>query len=349
MRVQFRHPLVRSAAYRSASPRARQELHGALTEVTDPVTDPIGEPGTRPRPHPSRTRKSRRSWHSAGRAQARGGLAAAAAFLERSVLLTADSVRRAERTLAAAQANLRASAFGTALELLGVAEAGPLDELGSALADLLRGQIAFASGLGSDAPPLLLKAAKRLEPLDLDLARETYMSAWMAALFAGRFAVASDLLEVSRAAQALPRPASPPRLVDLLLDGLTLLVTDGPAAAASVLRQGAATFASGDISVEEGIRWGWMAQAACTLWDDDGWRAILALQVQLARDAGALTSCRSTWAGSARPSRGAVTSRLPLPWSRRPTRSARRPGAAARLSPPCCSVPSAAGKPRSSR
>jgi DNA-binding CsgD family transcriptional regulator len=289
VRVRFRHPLVRSAAYRAAPPGDRQLVHAALAEATNAELDP-----------------DRRAWHraqaapgpdeevaaelerSAGRAQARGGLAAAAAFLERSVLLTADAARRVERTLAAAQANLRAGAFGTALELLGAAEAGPLDELGSARVDLLRGQVAFASGLGSDAPPLLLKAARRLEPLDLDLARETYMSAWMAALFAGRFAGAGDLLTVSRAARALPRPAYPPRLVDLLLDGLTLLVTDGPAAAAPVLRQGAATFASGDISVEEGLRWGWMAQAACTLWDDDGWRAILALQVQLARDAGAL-------------------------------------------------------------
>jgi DNA-binding CsgD family transcriptional regulator len=288
MRVRFRHPLVRSAAYRSASPQARQEIHGALAEVTDPVTDPDRRAWHRAQAAPGPDEEvAAELEHSAGRAQARGGLAAAAAFLERSVLLTADSVRRADRTLAAAQANLRAGAFGTALELLGAAEAGPLDEFGSARVDLLRGQIAFASGLGSDAPPLLLKAARRLEALDLGLARETYMSAWMAALFAGRFAGAGDLLEVSRAAQALP-PASPPRLVDLLLDGLTLLVTDGPAAAALVLRQGAATFASGDISVEEGLRWGWMAQAACTLWDDDGWRAILALQVQLARDAGAL-------------------------------------------------------------
>ena len=189
VRVRFRHPLLRSAAYRSASAADRQAVHGALAEVTDPVADP-----------------DRRAWHraqavagpdeevaaelehSAGRAQARGGLAAAAAFLERSVLLTVDPARYAERTLAAAQANLQAGAFDKAVELLASAEAGTLDEFASARVDLLRGQIAFASGLGSDAPPLLLKAAKRLEPLSLELARETYLSAWMAALFAGRFA-----------------------------------------------------------------------------------------------------------------------------------------------------------------
>ena len=175
------------------------------------------------------------------------------------MVLTVDPARRAERTLAAAQANLQAGAFDKALDLLATAEAGPLDEFASARVDLLRGQIAFASGLGSDAPPLLLKAAKRLESLNLDLARETYLSAWMAALFAGRFAGAGDL------AGGLPRRPGPARRAhrpgpaDLVLDGLALLVTDGPAAAAPALRQAASAFASADISAEEGIRWGWLA------------------------------------------------------------------------------------------
>src|SRR5208282_2961047 len=211
----------------------RQEAHEVLAEVTDPVADP-----------------DRRAWHqaqaapgpdervavelenSASRAQARGGLAAAAAFLERAVLLTADPGRHSERALAAAQANLQAGAFGTALELVANAEAGPLDEMQSARADLLRAEIVFASGLGSDASPLLLKAAKRLEPLNLDLARETYLTAWMAALFAGRLASAGDLLEVSRAARTLPYPADSPHPADLILAGLAMVVTDGPAAAA---------------------------------------------------------------------------------------------------------------------
>jgi len=289
VRVRFRHPLLRSAAYRSASAADRQAVHGALAEVTDPVADP-----------------DRRAWHraqavagpdeevaaelehSAGRAQARGGLAAAAAFLERSVLLTVDPARYAERTLAAAQANLQAGAFDKAVELLASAEAGTLDEFASARVDLLRGQIAFASGLGSDAPPLLLKAAKRLEPLSLELARETYLSAWMAALFAGRFAGAGDLLEVSRAARGLA-PTHSARPVDLVLDGLTLLVTDGPTAAAPALRQAASVFASADITAEEELRWGWFAQAAASaVWGDERWRAMLLRQVQLAREVGAL-------------------------------------------------------------
>ena len=289
--VRFRHPMLRSAAYRSAPLAERRQAHAALGEATDPA-DP-----------------DRRAWHrahaapgpdediamelerSAGRAQARGGMAAAAAFLGRAVALTVDPASRARRTLAAAQANLRAGAFGKALDLLSTAEAGgsgPLDELISAQVDLLRGQISFAAGPGSDAPPLLLKASKRLESLDPDLTRETYLDAWHAAMFAGHLAGAGDLLEVSRAARALPAPVHPLRPVDLLLEGLALLATDGPAAAASVLRQATSAFAATDIPVGEQLRWGWMAREADkALWAHDRWRAT-ARQVQLARDVGAL-------------------------------------------------------------
>jgi DNA-binding CsgD family transcriptional regulator len=288
-RVRFRHPLVRSAVYRAAPELDRQEVHRALADATDPRADP-----------------DRRAWHraqaaavpdeevaaeledSASRAQARGGLAAAAAFLERAALLTPDPARRPGRTLAAAQASLRAGAFGKALELVAMAEAGPLDELQGARADWLRGQIAFASGPGSDAPPLLLKAARRLEPLDPGLARETYLDAWQAALFAGHLAVGGDLEEVSRAVRVLPPPERPPRPADLLLDGLALLVTDGPAAAAPVLRQAISAFADPDVPVAERLRWSWMAQAASLpLWDGAGWRLIVP-PLQLARDVGEL-------------------------------------------------------------
>jgi DNA-binding CsgD family transcriptional regulator len=288
--VRFRHPLARSAAYRLASFTEIQEAHGVLAEVTDPITDP-----------------DRRAWHraqaapgpdedvavelenSASRAQARGGLAAAAAFLERAALLTTDPGRHGERALAAAQANMQAGAFGNALELLVMAEAWPLDEFQSARVDLLRGQIAFASGLGSDAPLLLLKAARRLEPLNLDLARETYLGAWMAALFAGRLAGRVDLLEVSSAARALPPLPDPPRPVDAILDGLAQLVTDGPATATGKLRQAARAFLGADITTEERLRWGSVAHVvASAVWDDHAWRDLLARQVRLARDAGAL-------------------------------------------------------------
>jgi len=288
--VVFRHPLMRTEAYRALSRGDRRMVHAALAEATDAQTDP-----------------DRRAWHlgqampgpdeevaaelerSAGRAEARGGLAAAAAFLARSVVLTAEPGRRAGRTLAAAQASLQAGAFDQALELLAGAEAGPLDEIASARMDSLRGRIAFSSGRGTDAPPLLLKAAKRLESLDLGLARATYMSAWMAALFAGRFAGAGDLAEVSQAARALPRPAGPPGPADLALDGLARLVTDGPAVAAPALERAASAFASAGICADEGIRWGWLGHAAASaLWDDVRGRAILDRQVRLARAAGAL-------------------------------------------------------------
>jgi DNA-binding CsgD family transcriptional regulator len=288
--VRFRHPLIRSAAYYATTAAARRRAHAALAAVTDPAADP-----------------DRRAWHlaaaaagpdeqaaielehSAGRAQARGGWASGAAFLERAATLTLDPGQQARRLLAAAQANLRAGAFAKALDLLGMAEVRPLDDFQSARANLLRGQIAFAAGLGSDAPPLLLKAAKRLESLDLDLARETYLDAWYAAMFAGHLARGGDLLEVSRAALALPPPEHDPRPSDLLLEGLALLVTDGPAAAAPMLRQARSAFTSEDTSAEQLLRWGWMAREADkVLWDDDSWHVLLARQIQLARDAGAL-------------------------------------------------------------
>ena len=287
-RVQFRHPLVRSATYRSASAHDRQEAHQALADATDRQTDP-----------------DRRAWHraqaaagpdeeaaaeladSAERAQARGGLAAAAAFGERAALLTPDPARRAGRTLAAVQASLRAGAFGKALELLAVAEAAPLDELQGARADWLRGQIAFASGPGSDAPLLLLKAAKRLEPFGPGLARETYLDAWQAALFAGHLA-GGDLAEVSHAAQALPAPERSPRIADLLLDGLAVLVTDGPAVAAPALRRAISAFADPGLPVADRLRWSWWAPvASLPLWDDGGYHLIVP-PLQFARDVGAL-------------------------------------------------------------
>ena len=292
-RVWFRHPLLRSASYRAASIADRQAVHGALAEATDPLAYPERRAWHRAQAAPGPDEEvAAELQRSAGRAQARGGLAAAAAFLERSALLTADPARRADRTLAAVQAHLQAGAFGTALELLADAEdkaSGPLDELQSARADLLRGEIVFASGMGRDAPPLLLKAAKRLEPLDVGLARETYLTAWMAALFAGRLVGAGDLLEVSRAARALPAPADPPHPADLVLAGLAMVVTDGSAAAAPTLRRAISAFNGADMSMAEELRWGWFAQAvASALWDDDAWRAMLTRQVRLARKAGAL-------------------------------------------------------------
>ncbi len=289
--VRFRHPLVRSAAYRSASVAERQQLHAALAEVTDPAAD-----------------LDRRAWHraqaaagpdeevavelerSADRAQARGGLAAAAAFLERAVLLTADPARQAGRTLAAAQASLHAGAFGQALDMLAMAEAtGSLDELASARVGLLRGQIAFASSATNDAAALLVKAARRLEPLDVALARQTYLEAWAAAYHAGRFAQAGSLEEVARAARSAPPPDGAPRPSDLLLDALAVLVTDGRAAAAPLLTRTAQIFAAADVAADEGLRWGWLAAVTANMaWDEERWQAIVTWQLRSCRAAGLL-------------------------------------------------------------
>jgi DNA-binding CsgD family transcriptional regulator len=290
--VTFRHPLVRSAVYRAATPDERRAVHRALAEATDSAVDP-----------------DRRVWHlaqaavgfdediaselerSAGRAAARGGLAAAAAFVEKAAALTPDPKCRAERALAAAQAKLRAGALESALALAATAESGPLGELGRAQLDVLRAQISFESNRGSEAPPLLLKAAKRLEPLDSRLAREIHLDALSAALFAGRLAGAVGYAEVAGAAGAAPQATHPPRASDLLLDGLALLVTDGLAAGAPPLRQALSAFRAEELSPEECLRWGGIACIASGLmWDYESWDAISARLVLCARDSGALSA-----------------------------------------------------------
>jgi DNA-binding CsgD family transcriptional regulator len=289
-RVTFRHPLARSAVYRSAAVPERRAAHLALAQVTDREADP-----------------ERRAWHlaaaaagpdedvarelelSAGRAKARGGQAAAAAFLERAVALTGDLARRSDRALEAAQASFLAGAFDVARRLLATAEAGPLDELGRARIDLLHAEIVFAQRRGGDAPLLLLQAARKLEPLDVRLSRNTYLDAWGAALFAGHLASAGgSLLDVSRAAATAPDPerALP---CDVLLDGLAVIFTEGTRAAAPMLRRAVAAFRGSEVSVEEVLRWGWLAARAATwLWDYDGVLDIPKRAVQLARDSGRL-------------------------------------------------------------
>ncbi|MDT4935987.1 MAG: hypothetical protein QOK11_3879 [Pseudonocardiales bacterium] len=287
--VIFRHPLVRSAIYRSASRHQRREVHRALAEATDPQLDP-----------------DRRAWHraqaapgpdediaaelqrSAGRAQARGGVAAAAAFLERSAALTPEPGQRAQRGLAAAQATAQAGAFEAALRLLAVAEAGPLEGRERAEVDLLRAQIAVASSRGNEAPSLLVKAAQRLEQLDIGLARETYLQALSAAMYPGRFATCDGLRKTAEAALAAP-PGQERRAHDPLLDGLALLITQGHAAAAPALKRAVRAFRTEDVSSEEGQRWLWqVCHAAQMLWDDESWELLSTRRVELARDAGAL-------------------------------------------------------------
>ncbi|HJY73651.1 MAG TPA: AAA family ATPase, partial [Streptosporangiaceae bacterium] len=291
-RVTFRHPLVRSAAYRAASPEERRAAHRALADATDPRADP-----------------DRRAWHraqaaagpdeevaaelerSAGRAQARGGFAAAAAFLERSTALTPGPARRVARALAAAQATSQAGAFDAALGLLAAAEAGPLDELQRAQAALLHGQIALAFFRGRGAETLLLTAARLFEPLDARLARETYLEALSAALFAGRLPTGSGLREAAETARSAPPPPQPARAQDLLLDGLALLATDGYPAGAPALKAAVSAFRGDEVSREEGLRWLWQAcYAAELVWDYGSWDVLSDRHVKLASEAGALSA-----------------------------------------------------------
>jgi DNA-binding CsgD family transcriptional regulator len=284
-RVTFRHPLVRSAVYRTAPLEERRAAHRALAAATDSEFDP-----------------DRRAWHlaaaaagpdeqvaselerSAGRAQTRGGAAAAAAFLQRAVALTADPARRADRALAAAQASIQAGSFDAVLRLLATAETGPLDELQRARVNLLRGNVAFALGAAADAPPPLLEAARRLESLNVELARETYLTAWGAASMAGQGDV---ILEIWAAVRALAPTSGAPGPLELLLEGMAQLTVEGHAAAAPTLQRAAEALL--EMPVEDALRWGWAAIGASTaVWDDEGMAAISARLVRLVRDAGVL-------------------------------------------------------------
>jgi len=295
-RVRFRHPMVRSAAYRSASLPQRQDVHRALADVTDSELDP-----------------DRRAWHlahatpgpdkeaaaelerSASRAQARGGLAAAAAFLERAGLLTPDPDRRARRLLAAAWAKRDAGALEAALELLVAVEAGPLDALSAAGVEHLRGQIALAQRRGGEAGRLLLSAAKRLEPLDAALARETHLEALGTAAWVGDLDGPGGLRAAAEAARAAPPGPRPPRAVDVLLEGLALRLTDGYAAAAPTLTRALGQVLALDVANDEVGRWLWLAGGRATvwlvaleLWDAESWHALVTAQARFARDTGAL-------------------------------------------------------------
>ena len=295
IRVRFRHPLVRSAAYRAAHFADRQEVHRALAEATDPETDP-----------------DRRSWHraqavsgpdeavadelerSADRARRRGGVAAAAAFLGRAAELTPDPARRGARALAAAQAKLEAGSREAAEELLATAELAPLDELQRAGLQRLRAQIAFVFSRGSDGPPLLVGAARRLEALDPALARQTYLQALGAAMYAGRVNADSGVLEVAEAARAAPEAPMPPRSVDLVLDGLARRCTEGPSPGVPALRLALQAVRNEALDgPAEIMRWLLLtpivqSMTVFELWDDDAFHELATRAVRLARDTGAL-------------------------------------------------------------
>jgi len=288
-RVRFRHPLVRSAVYASASTPTRRQVHDALAQVTDGQQDP-----------------DRRAWHrahavagpdqdvaaelarSAARAQARGGLAAAAAFLARATMLTLDPTQRAERALAAAVAHVQAGAFDAAREMLSIAEAQSLNDFQHARIDVIRAELAFVESRGSDAPALLLKAARRLEPIDIDLSRATYLRALQATMFAGQLALGGEMQEVARAAVAAPRPQRM-RAPDLFLDGLATLCNIGYGAAVPLLHRALDVFDT-DLSPEEDLRWHYLAfLVANLLWEDHRFKPLSDRYVELVRGLGALS------------------------------------------------------------
>ena len=287
--VTFRHPLLRSAIYRAAASDERRAAHRALAAATDPEFDP-----------------DRRAWHrahaiaapdediavelerSAERARARGGLAAAAAFLERSAALTPDPTRRAHRALEAASSKHLAGGSQEALRLLEWSAAGPLDPLDRARLKLLHGEILDLRRT-PEALPLLLDAAKQLEPLDVSLSRHAYLSAIRVATVAGRFGPGT--LEVARAAAEAPRAPGEPRAVDLLVDGLAVRFTDGYATSAPALRLALRALCEEGEREGVSVRWPWFARrVAPDLFADDTWDYLATRSVQLTRKAGALVA-----------------------------------------------------------
>jgi DNA-binding CsgD family transcriptional regulator len=286
-RVTFRHPLVRSAIYGAASDHDRRRAHRALAAATDKEIDP-----------------DRRAWHlasaatgpdedvaaelehSSRRARARGGLAAMAAFLQRSVALTLDRTRRAERAVLAAEASLQAGDLDAARRYADVARRDADQEFLAARAELAHSRIAFAAGLNDEALPLLLAAAQRFEALDLELARGTYLQAWASAALIA--ADRENLIRISHAIKALPPPAADAQPLDLVLQGSALLVTDGRATAIPVMQRAAAAIA--DLPSADVLEWGWAASGvSAALWDDTLMLDMYTRQVDELRSAGALT------------------------------------------------------------
>ncbi len=309
VRVRFRHPLARSAAYLAAALPARQEVHRALAEASDPDVDPDRRAWHRARAAVGHDEAvAVELEHSAGRAQSRGGIAATAAFLARAAELTSDPTLRSARALAAAQAEFDAGAPEKACELLSTAEIGPLDELQRARLARLRARLVFARQRGVDAPPLLLAAAKGLERLDTAMARDTYLEALGATIFVGR--LGGGLREVAKAARAAPPAPRPPRATDLLLDGVAVRFTAGYVAGLAPLRRALHALRqqprSGGDAGSDVARWLWLAcpvapePLAPDLWDDESWYYLAVSAVRLARDAGALAvlpmalSCRAS-------------------------------------------------------
>ena len=293
--IRFRHSLVRSAAYGSASPAERYALHAALAEATDPEIDPDRRAWHRAQAAPGPDDQvAEELEHSAARAQARGGMAAAAAFLESAATLTPDRADRVRRLLAAARAKRDAGELDAALQLLSAAETGPMSALQAAEVEHLRGDVAFDQRRVGDAARLLVSAAKRFEALDPELARATHLEALGAATWAGDLDGPGALAEAAHAARAAPPAPNPPGAVDVVLDALAVRLTEGYAAAAPVLQQALETVLALKVPAGELGPWLWLTGRRATglialeLWEADAWNELASRQVQVARDSGAL-------------------------------------------------------------
>ncbi len=294
-RVTFRHPLVRSAVYRSATLQERQAVHRALAEATDPQVDPdrrawhVAQASTAPE-----ERVAMELERSAARAQARGGLGAAAAFLERAATLSPDPSRRATRLLAAASAKRDAGALDAASRLLGAVDSEVLDELGRGRVEMLHGQIAFDQFRAGEAARHLAGAAKRLEPVAIGLARKTHLEALGASMYLGDRDGPAGMRAIAQAALRAPPPRGSPAASDALLEGYALLLTEGHRAAAPSLRRARELVLAPHPATDDHGHWLWFAVAgnaitiAQELWDADAWRALSARHEQFARDSGAL-------------------------------------------------------------
>ena len=290
-RVEFAHPLVRSAIYRAATTADRHRVHRALAEATDAESDPDRRAWHRARATPGPDEEvAAELERSAGRAQARGGLAAAAAFLTRATELTPVPATRVRRALGAAAADMEAGAFDAARAQLTIAAAGPLGDLDRARIDLLRAQLAFVSSRGNEATPLLLAAAGRLEALDLGLARETYLDAFSAALFGARLNETATIADVATAARAAPRrPDAEITPVDLILDALIAFTHDYESAVQPSRALVRRLYADPSLARDR-LRWLWHGTIiALETWDDESAYVLSQRHVQAARKAGALS------------------------------------------------------------
>ena len=346
-RVRFRHPLVRSAVCRDASEATLRKLHDALADATDPTNDP-----------------DRRAWHrgraasqpdeetaeelerSAGRAQSRGGAAAAASFLQRATELTPDAERRGRRALVAAQAKFDAGAPDAGLELLEIAQRCPLDATHGALLERLRAQFSVGSGLEvRSATDILVNTARRLEPVDVELARMAHLTALGVTMMAGHLAADGSVVLATEAARAAP-PATAPRPTDLVLDGLTDLMHAGAATGIPSLTRALRAFASPETDDEECLQWSWLVPGITPeVWDEELWDQVTAAPSTSHATGARSSSCRSR--SSTEQTFGSMrdSSSSPRPSSRRPESSTARPG---NRSPIHCSslLPGAVRKPR---